>query len=331
MTTAAEPTRLPVLITAFKRVDTTRQVFEALRKVHPPRLYFACDGWRNEQEKAKCLEVRALASLVDWPCDLKTRFSPVNRGSKFGMAESLTWFFENEQEGIILEDDIVPAASFFPFCEELLERYRNDERVWAIIGNNLMTEWESRNKDSYWFSAHGYGAYWGWASWRRSWQQFDLGMTKWPTVRDSKVLNEGYYLNSGEREEGNNIFESCWNERIPTAWDYQFDFAKVIARGANIIPSVNLCRNIGFVGEGTHTVHKNDVRNKEELHEVPFPLIHPDTHLIDAERDALYFERYIRPSFVRRLKNLIKELLPETVDKAITAWLDKLQRKLGLR
>ena len=327
---ATASTRLPVLLTAFKRADTTRKVFEALQAVKPPRLYFACDGWRNEQERQKCMEVRELVSLVDWPCELKTRFSPVNRGSKWGMSESISWFFEHEEEGVILEDDIIPANSFFPFCEELLERYRTDERVWAIIGNNLMTEWVPRNQDSYWFSSHGYGAYWGWASWRRSWAQFDVTMAKWPTVRDSRMLT-GYFLNSAEREEGNKIFESCWNENIPTAWDYQFDFAKVIARGANIIPSVNLCRNIGFVGEGTHTVHKNDVRNKEELHEAAFPLVHPSSHLIDPERDALYFERYIRPSFVRRLKNMVKELLPEKVDKAITSWLDALQRKLGLR
>ena len=326
---ADRPTQLPVLITAFKRVDTTRQVFETLRLARPPRLYFACDGGRNEKEWEQCRAVRALVSLVDWKCELFTRFSEVNRGSKWGMSEAISWFFENEEEGIVLEDDIVPARSFFPFCEELLERYRTDERVWAIIGNNLMTEWPQQNKDSYWFSEHGYGAYWGWASWRRSWQRFDVNMERWPAVRDSEML-DGYFISSAEKDEAMAIFEATWNGAIPTAWDYQFDFAKILDRGMNIIPSVNLCRNVGFVGEGTHTVKENDIRNKEELDEITFPLMHPPNMLVDAPRDKAYFERYVRTPLFRRFKNAIKALLPDQVDKALTPFLGEMQRKLGL-
>lgn len=327
--TQGRPTHLPVLVTAFKRADTTRQVFESLRIARPPRLYFACDGGRNEKEWQQCAEVRALAGMVDWPCELHTRFSDVNRGSKWGMSEAISWFFDHEEEGIVLEDDIVPAQSFFPFCAELLERYRNDERIWAINGNNLMTEWPYQNHDSYWFSEHGYGAYWGWASWRRSWRRFDVNMASWPMVRDSGLL-DGYFISAAEKDEAMAIFEATWNGTIPTAWDYQFDLAKILNRGMNIIPSVNLCRNIGFVGEGTHTVKETDIRNKEELHEIDFPLVHPATMLVDAPRDKAYFERYVRTPLFRRFKNAIKALLPDQVDKAITPFLGEMQRKLGL-
>jgi hypothetical protein len=323
-------TQLPVIITAFKRVDSTRRCLEVLQEVKPPRLYFACDGWRNEQEKDACLEVRALVDLVNWPCDLKTRFSPINRGSKWGMYEAVSWFFENESEGIILEDDILPAISFFPFCEQLLEHYRDDTRIWAINGNNLMPDWPRADQDSYWYNAHGYGAYWGWASWRRSWQRFDLEMKNWPAIRDSEVLDD-YFLNAGEKRQATECFEACWNGTNATAWDFQFDFAKVKEGAVNIIPNVNLCRNIGFNDDGTHTVRKNDPRNKKELHEIGFPLRHPDAIAIDPKRDAVYYERYVRPPFFRRFKNRIKGMLPPEVDRAITNWLDQKQRMLGMR
>ena len=162
---APGPLITPVLFIAFNRVQPARKVMEAIREAKPPRLYFACDGPRNEAERNRCEEVRALVSMVDWDCEVFTRFSDVNLGVMMGESIAMDWFFENEEEGIILEDDTWPSQSFFWFCQELLERYRHDERVWCIMGNTMMGgSWE---EDSYYFSAHGYGAYWGWAGWRR--------------------------------------------------------------------------------------------------------------------------------------------------------------------
>ena len=260
---------------------------------------------------------------------MHTRFYERNKGSKWGMSESISWFFENEEEGIILEDDIHPDITFFYFCQELLERYRDDHRVWAINGNNLMSDWQQSNSDSYYYSSHGYGAYWGWASWRRSWEKFDVKMEQWPALRDSGLL-DAYFLSADEREEGMNIFERTWDESIPTAWDYQFDFAKVLEGAYNIIPSKTLTCNIGFGDDGTHTVSANDSRNRSELFSAEFPLIHPMYIMVDRERDLAYFRRFIRTPFFRRFKNNIKSMLPEQVDNAVTPILSRIQRRLGL-
>lgn len=324
------PLRTPVLLTAFTRYDTALAVMEAIREAKPPRFYFACDGPRNEAEKVRTDRVRTLAEMVDWPCEFHTLFRDENKGSKYGMAANFDWFFAHEPEGIILEDDIRPALSFFWFAEELLERYRTDERVWAINGNNLSTMGEEKSPDGYWLSAHGYGAYWGWAGWKRSWDRFDIDMKQWPAVRDGDGFKD-FFLSSGERAEAHELFERTWDLTIPTAWDYQFDFARIQARAMNIIPNVNLCQNIGFGDGGTHTLSSEDRRNQEFLHEARFPLQHPAELAIDPARDLAYFDAYVRTPLLRRIKSTVRAWIPGSMDKAITPFLSGLQRRLRRR
>lgn len=326
---AQGPLRLPVMITAFKRYDTARMVMEAVRNARPPRFYFACDGPRDKAEKERTDRVRTLIELVDWPCEVHTLFHERNKGTKYGMVENMDWFFSKESEGIVLEDDIVPDQSFFWFAQELLERYRDDERIWAVIGNNLATEGRVEDPQGYWFMGHGYGAYSGWAGWRRSWERFDMEMKDWPEVKDSGRFDP-YFLSSGEREEAMALFEATWDGRIAGAWDYQFDYAKMKAGAVNIIPNVNLCRNVGFGLDATHSVDRRDPRNQEHLHSAQWPLRHPDRVEVDPERNLAYFNAYVRPPAYRRFKSRVKKMIPEKVDKAITPFLSKLQRRLGL-
>lgn len=323
------PLRLPVLVTAFIREETLREVFLALQKARPPRLYFACDGPRHEVDRPKTERVRALLSLVDWPCEVHTLFHENNLGCQQGMVANMSWFFEHEEEGVILEDDILPDPSFFWFCQELLEKYRHDERIWAIIGNNLSAPEKPVDADTYWLSAHGYGAYWGWASWRRVWRKFDVRMSDWPRVSGTKEFND-YFLSRAEKRQGKMLFEATYDGRIPTAWDYQLDFAKVLAGAANIIPEANLCRNIGFTSDATHTVSPDDSRNRSVLHAARFPLRHPARLEVDPVRDLAYFEAHILPSKVQRLKNFVKQLLPDKIEERLTPAMGSIQRKLGL-
>ena len=301
---------------------------EAIRQAKPPRLYFACDGARNEGEKARCAKVRSLVELVDWPCEVFTRFSEVNLGVKMGEASAMSWFWENEEMGIVLEDDTYPAQSFFWYCEELLFRFKDDDRVWAIMGNNLMTEWKAPNDDSYYFSTHGYGAYWGWAGWRRVWKKYDVDMKAWPDVKAAGTIM-GHFISKAEMNEAYHVFENTWNGNI-RSWDYQFDFGRVTEHGVNIIPNVNLIRNIGFGAEGTHTVNENDRRNKSHLLELKVPLTHPRHMLVDAMRDHEYFKRYIEPTPFRRFKDVIKRVLPEGLDEAVTPFFSRIQKQLGI-
>lgn len=318
----------PVLFIAFNRVKPARMVMEAIRQAKPPRLYFACDGARNEAEKERCNEVRALVDMVDWECEVHTRFSDVNLGVMMGESTAMDWFFGQEPEGIILEDDTLPSQSFFWYCQELLERYRDDERVWCIMGNNLMSEWRGGGDASYWFSSHGYGAYWGWAGWRRVWRQYDVHMKQWPAVRDSRIL-DGHFLSKTEMSEAYKLFQGQYEGAL-RSWDYQMDFGRMLNRGVTCIPVKNLVRNVGFGADGTHTVSENDRRNKEDHDDLALPLVHPAHMVVDLNRDLAYFEGYIQPSLYRRFKDAIKGLLPEKLDEAITPFLSKVQRQLGL-
>ncbi len=322
------PLRTPVLLIAFNRYDCALKVFETIRQARPPRLYFACDGARNESEKAKCDKVRSLVDLVDWPCEVRTKFSDVNLGVKMGEASAMSWFWENEEMGIVLEDDTLPLQSFFWYCEELLHHYKDDERVWCIMGNNLMTEWKVTNRDSYYFSTHGYGAYWGWAGWRRVWRKYDVDMKAWPAIKAEGTIT-GHFISKAEMIEAYGVFDSTYNGTI-RSWDFQFDFGRVVEHGVNIIPNVNLIRNLGFGAEGTHTVSENDRRNKDDVLEITLPLAHPNHMLVDTVRDHEYFKRYVQPTGFQRFKSLVKSVLPEGVDEAVTPFFSRIQKHLGL-
>ena len=283
--------RTAVLFIGFKRYEESKAVIEAIRAARPPRFYFACDGARPDRAgEAEAVEqVRSLAKLVDWPCEFKTRFSEKNQSVRFGPPAAIDWFFEHEEEGIILEDDCLPVPSWFRFAQEMLEHFRHDERVWTIMGNNLMTEWVNANDDSYYYSSHGYGAYWGWAAWRRMWKKYDLHMKDWPALRDSGLL-DGHFLSNGERDEAYGLLEASWNGKIHS-WDFQLDYGRWMHGMVNVIPTVNLIRNIGFGEASTHTGNDIDPRNKDDVGEMAFPLVHPKFMVVDNRRDLAYFEK----------------------------------------
>lgn len=321
------PLRTPVLLTAFSRYDTARQVMEAIRDARPPRLYFACDGPRDPEEKHLTDQVRSLVELVDWPCELHTFFREENEGMKRAMVANIDWFFAHEEQGIVLEDDTAPVQSFFWFAEELLERYRDDASIWWILGNNLMADPNARPVCSYYFSQHGYGAPWGWAGWRRSWALYDVDMKAWPTVRGTPEW-DAFFLSKAEKAEADVIFEATWDGRIRT-WDFQNDFCRILHKGFTILPERNLVRNIGFSGSGTNTVQGGDPRDVDNARDIDFPLVHPTTIVVDEERDLAYFNAFIRPPLFRRIKSTVKQMIPKRVDKAITPFLSKLQKRLG--
>jgi len=320
------PLSTPVLLIGFNRIGPLRHVFSAVRAARPARLYFAADGPRTEEERARCEEVRALADEVDWPCELRTRFNDRNMGLRKGVSSALDWFFENEEEGIVLEDDTLPVPDFFTFCEELLARYRHDERIWALMGNNLMDDWKGPTDGDYYFSAHGYGAPWGWASWRRVWKHYDVDMKLWPQLRESPLLKD-FFLNGREEEVARIIFERV-HSGVMNSWSYQLDLTRIANHGLNILPRVNLVDNIGFDGDGTHTTTADDPRNKRTARSIEGPLRHPGLIMLDARRDAEYFDRYIGYTTAERIKNTVKKTLGGQ-DGPIVQGVIKLKRKLG--
>ena len=188
--TPTKPLKTAVLLVIFNRPETTQVVFEAIRKAKPPRLYVAADGPRTEvpSDAKKCKEAREIINQVDWDCEVKTLFREKGLGCGLGPSSAFTWFFEHEEDGIILEDDCLPSQSFFWFCEELLERYRHDNRVMHIGGNNFLNGWQKDRDYSYYFSNSGH--IWGWATWRRAWKLFDFNISLY-----EKLKGKNYFQN----------------------------------------------------------------------------------------------------------------------------------------
>jgi len=296
----------PVLFIVFNRPDTTWQVFEAIRKTKPPRLYIAADGPRHEREgeRASCEEVRKIALEVDWECDVKTLFRDKNLGCKIAVSEGISWFFEHEDEGIILEDDCLPDQSFFSFCEELLLRYRHDTRIMAISGVNFQ-KGRKRTEYSYYFSR--YFHCWGWATWKRAWKFYDRELIAWPEIQKNGFL---YDIADGYEPFASywsHIFDKCYSGEIDT-WDYQFLLSCWEQSGLIVLPNINLVTNIGFGNKASHTKDKNSPMSNLPAYKIEFPLNHPLYVIRDMVADKYYETTILRifePSLLDRLRYYI--------------------------
>ena len=263
--------KTPVLLMLFNRPEMALQVFEKIRQIRPPKFFIICDGARpnREGEAEKVQQCREIKDKVDWECEIFTNFSNVNMGCKDRVASGITWAFEQVEELIILEDDCVPDLSFFRFCQELLEKYRYDNRIMSISGYN---------GDTCEFFDESYAfcklfECWGWATWKRAWDLFDIDMKHWSKLKQ----NSGYFKNimrKYNRYDLINEFQAAYEDKIDS-WAYRFYVCSIINHGLNIIPKVNMVRNIGFGKNGTHTSNatKDHLYMDEEMY---FPLDHPD-------------------------------------------------------
>tara|TARA_B110000305_G_C19324564_1_gene580661 strand:+ start:160 stop:1041 length:882 start_codon:yes stop_codon:yes gene_type:complete len=275
-----------VLLIVFNRPDTTPLVFEKIRQAKPPRLYIAGDGPRddNDGDKEKIAKVREISTNVDWPCEVKTLFSDKNLGCKEGVSSAITWFFENEEQGIILEDDCVPHLDFFTFCENLLDYYSNDERVSVITGNNFQNG-KLRGDASYYFSKFNH--VWGWASWRRSWKHYQDDISFWPDWQKSSHWLK-YIPNKVERTYWEKIFNKIYlNPKY--VWDYYWAASVWYKNGLTITPNVNLVSNIGFGDHATHTKDKNSKFSNMSVNSLG-NLTHPKKVERNYLADSLTFE-----------------------------------------
>ena len=291
-----------VLLIIFNRAQTTKLVFEAIRKVRPPRLYVAADGPRPnvESDLVKCSEARKIVDQVDWPCEVKTLFHDENLNCGKAPSAAMTWFFKNEEEGIILEDDCLPSESFFTFCQDLLEHYRDDTRVMHIGGNNFLDGWCRDPDYSYYFSKSGH--IWGWATWRRAWKTFDFDILLYEKLRQNGFF-ENFFLNALEKFYRLRKFDkTAANRGTVDWWDYQWDFARYSHSGLAIVPHKNLVKNLGFGADATHTVNSKDKITSMEAQELEFPLKHPPFVVRDIESDKKYFSKFIKDVLLSKLK-----------------------------
>jgi hypothetical protein len=282
----------PVAFLIFNRPDTTAKVFETIRQAKPPKLLVVADGPRPDRpdDVEKCKAARAIIDGVDWDCEVLTNYSDVNLGCGKRVSTGITWVFKQFEEAIILEDDCLPHPDFFRFCEELLEKYKDDKRIMAIGGTNVMGEWKS-SVQSYHFSYHG--SIWGWASWRRAWYYFDLDMRLWA---NQEIRNRVRDVIADDNQYRQKVigFEKVYRKEIDT-WDYQWMFARLVQSGLTILPCVNLVANLGFGHEdATHTKLKDNRLLKIYDSGLIFPLKINDFTVIDRE-----YEKALR---IRRTK-----------------------------
>lgn len=292
----------PIAFIIFNRPDLTARVFESIRKARPKKILIIADGPRTQKqgEAEACEKTRAIVESVDWPCEVLKNYSDVNLGCRQRVTSGLSWVFEQVEEAIILEDDCLPDPSFFPFCEELLNRYRNEPQVWSISGDNLQFL-KKRTKDSYYFSQFPH--IWGWATWRRVWKQYDAAISKWPEYSKSPEFR-ARFSSQAARDFWSTNFENIRHNRVDT-WDYQFTFASFFANALHCIPSNNLISNIGFRNDATHTLSENTPLANLPVSAVTFPLQHPSN--IEQNQKADHFVQtrlYSRSLWVRLIQKL---------------------------
>jgi hypothetical protein len=302
-------TKSAVLFLIFNRPDVTNRVFEAIKAAKPSRLYIAADGPRADrpEEFTLCEQARKIVSSVDWECDVQTMFRPTNLGCKNAMSSAIDWFFDKEEEGIILEDDCLPSQSFFHYCDTLLAKYRFDTRIRHIAGSNLQ-------KGKTWGDASIYFTnqthVWGWASWRRVWNDYDKELTKYDEQEVYEKLSN-IFTDQFVLEEWTKIFRQLKAGEIDT-WDYQLAFTNFFNNGLSINPNLNMITNIGFREDATHTRSASSPYANIPLQEL-WQITYPTYILPEKKADyALFtydFNLQVRWKKHNKLNNRLKRWL----------------------
>jgi hypothetical protein len=298
--------KTPILFVGFIRSEHAARVFDVIKQQKPSKLFMAVDGPRKNypSDIENIKKIRELVNSINWECDLKTRFLDNNLGCKHAVSTAISWFFEHVDRGIILEEDCVPNLSFFNFCSELLERYKDDERIMQISGNNFIKD-KSKIKDSYYFSA--INDIWGWATWQRAWQHFDLLMTDYEEYKKRKLLET--YVGSKDIALWLEIYLDRAASHSATIWSSQWSYAMARNNGLIIAPKYNLVRNIGFDGSGTNSQDKSWNYYSEFKAEEIGKLTHPKFISPNRALDRLRFSviRITDPRFT--FKNIVRRFL----------------------
>lgn len=303
----------PILFLIFKRPDVTAQVLAAIRQTQPTKLYIAADGARPDKdgEIEKVAQTRELVLKgIDWPCEVKTLLRERNLGRRMAVSSAIDWFFEQEEEGIILEDDCLPDQSFFRFCAELLDYYRHDTRVMAISGDNFQ-HGQRRGKYSYYFSQIPHC--WGWATWRRAWRMYHTAIAHF-----EEIMAEPSYRKFTHHDLANTMWQSFFTKTYHqeiNSWAYLWTFANFVNHGLTILPQQNLVKNIGFNEGATHTTRKPKNLSLESgsvefpLHHSPYMCLHKEAEnftYVEHFRIRLKSKKRVFHKFLKRFKNILK-------------------------
>lgn len=300
--------KTPILFLVFARPDTTKRVFERIRQIQPIKLYVAADAPRRDRpdEIERSEEVRRIVDLIDWPCEVHTLFRDDNLGCKMAVSTGISWFFEQEEYGIILEDDCLPDLSFFPFCEELLIKYKDDDRIGHISGNCFFPDLIDQR---YSYDFCSFSHIWGWASWRRVWKNYDVNFSYWEDARCDKNRKQSLFKTLREEIYFSSFISDTLavNRKINT-WDVQYLFMLRVQSQLSIYPSINLVTNIGLNDPNATHTNKKDCENYVPSEKMIFPLIHPKYVISNNAIDRTTIRKKFF-SYKRLLRYLIKKIV----------------------
>ncbi len=293
----------PVVLIIFRRPNSTAQVFDRIRKVEPSTLFIIADGPRHgrPEELEAVEEVREVVSEIEWDCEVHRNYADENMGCRRRVSTGLNWVFDHAERAIVLEDDCVPDPSFFPFCDELLERYADHDHVFTISGNNFQ-DGKQRTESSYYFSR--YMHCWGWATWARAWKHYRPQLKHWEQVKAQNWLNQIFESRRSARY-WTKIFNRVDADEVDS-WAYIWQYHIWLQSGLNIIPERNLVENIGFGEDATHTSSGEKTRSAEA---VEMPLRHPPFIIRHSEADhytqEAHFESTILERAVQKLRHMV--------------------------
>jgi len=297
---------VPVAFIIFNRPDLTQIVFNRIKEARPSVLLVIADGPRDHvsDDQKKCKETRAIIETqINWECRVLKNYSDQNLGCKTRVSSGITWVFEHVEEAIILEDDCLVDLSFFRYSQELLEKYRENEKVMFISADHRYLPEDY--KYSYNFIRIPF--IWGWATWRRAWKHYDGDMKSWPEFdRQSKMHEQGW--SKSEVKFYKKFFQKMYEKKIDT-WDYQWVYAVIKNEGLCIQPCKNLVKNIGFRSDATHTKYESAVALRE-AQKMEFPLLHPVEIKSNWSIDHEIQNRYqaLWPRVLNRLKSMFRFL-----------------------
>lgn len=294
-----------ITLIIYNRPDTTERVFNAIRQAKPDKLFVVADSPDKDDVKnaERCALVRQIVEKIDWNCQVYRNYADEHMGLDERISSGLSWVFEHVPDSIVLEDDCYPHPSFFPYCSELLDRYRDDERIMCVSGNSFQQD-AGHGEFSYYFSR--YFHCWGWASWARAWRHFDLSLSGWPEFRDGGGL-ESWFPNPEERRYWTDIMDMKY-EQPGIKWDFGFLFACWAQSGLTVLPWVNLISNIGFSPQGSQAVSAYSGLANMPVRDIG-EISHPPFVFRDERADRYEYEyRHTLPSLATRIKANLEQL-----------------------
>ena len=299
---------VPILLITYKRLDTTQKVLERIAQIKPSLLYVSSNAPdpAKPDDNEKVLAVRSMIEKrIDWPCNVKKLYRTDHVGAGVSISSAISWFFENVEEGIILEDDTLPAISFFNYCKLLLDKYRNEQKI-KIIGGSNYSNREIECKSTYYFTAFPH--IWGWATWKRTWSEYDFTLN---SIRDDEVrdLLKKYFTRNEVIDSWVNSYNMVKDGKT-FPWDFQLGFSIFKNAGINIVSAKNLVSNIGFGLEATNTKNTEDELSNATLTEVT-GMIHPEKIEINKVQDR-YTEMKVAESLKPRTN--VKRLISKVVN-----------------